>query len=438
MHISFPAHNELNIDMPLFFFFLIRKHEISGYNSFWVNNSQLHAFDTTFLKIIFTKTVLFEYLTVPKYLYDKNKIDNRTFLKKKSVKNITVMENITVVDGQNRTIMTPMELCEMFMINCTGRGIFTVRDLCESGIGKCTDFDPFPVWTTSIRTSNTGLNVALMIIGTLITLLGLIGNSVTIVIVRLRSEFHTTTYTTIGLLALVDLVATCLRVPIVLYSLYYLQWFNSLLSTKSTQGLYIGTFITYVCSCVHVVILARLRYKLLAYPIEGLTISVRNIVYQSLMAWGVSCILGVPYGFSVYNTDIYQARIVEIILGHAICFCTVAPIVVFHVLKIRKLRGGISSMNRTIHSMNKMVLAICAVQIVSTLSVAFFSALSMTDIALHNYHIHLYFGFISQILLLVGHAMNPIFFFYFTSCHRMRLAYRNRHGHRNRHVETPV
>ena len=151
-----------------------------------------------------------------------------------------------------------MELCEMFMINCTGRGIFTVRDLCESGIGKCTDFDPFPFWTN--MTSYTGLNVALMIIGTLITLLGLIGNSVTIVIVRLCSEFHTATYTTIGLLASVDLVATCLRVPNALDILYYLQWFNSLLSTKPTQGLYIGTFITYVCTCVHAVILARLRY----------------------------------------------------------------------------------------------------------------------------------------------------------------------------------
>ena len=156
------------------------------------------------------------------------------------------------------------------------------------------------------------------------------------------------------------------------------------------------------------------------------------------MAWGVSCILGVPYGFSVFNTDIYQARIAEIIVGHAICFCTVVPIVVFHVLKIRKLRGGISSMNRTIHSMNKMVLAICAVQIISTLSVAFFAALSMTDFALRNYIMYMYYAFISQILLLLSHALNPIFFFYFTSCHRMRLAYRNRHSNRNRHVETPV
>ena len=247
-----------------------------------------------------------------------------------------------------------------------------------------------------------------------------------------------TTYTTIGLLASVDLVATCLRVPKALDILYYLQWFDWVLPKKSIQGLYIGIFVTYVCSCIHVVILVRLRYKLLAYPIEGIAISVRNIAYQSLMAWGVSCILGVPYGFSVFNTDIYQARIVEIILGLTICFCTVVPIVVFHVLKVRKLRRGISSMNRTIHSMNKMVLAICAVQIVPPLSVAFFSALSITDILLRNYQLYIYFGFISQILILLSHAMNPIFFFYFTSCRRVRGAYRQRRDHRHRLLETPV
>ena len=156
------------------------------------------------------------------------------------------------------------------------------------------------------------------------------------------------------------------------------------------------------------------------------------------MAWGLSCILGVPYGFSVFNTDDYQGRIIDFVLGHAICFSTVVPIVVFHVLKIRKLRGGISPMNRTIHSMNKMVLAICAVQIVSTLSVAFFSALSITDIAIRNFSMYLYYGFISQILILVGHAMKPIFFFYFTSCRRVRGAYRQRRDHRHRHLETPV
>ena len=322
------------------------------------------------------------------------------------------------------------------MINCTGMGIFTVRDYCESEIGNCTDFDPFHVQTT--RKNNTGLNIALMIIGALIILLGVIGNSVTIVVVRLRSEFHTATYTTIALLAFVDLLATCLRGLNVVDILHILQSFHWILSRTSTNGLLTGAFITYVCSCVHVVILARLRYKLLAYPIEGMTISARNIVYQSLTAWGVSCILGVPYGFSLFNTDYYQDRIVEIIVGNAICFCTVVPIVVFHVLKIRKLRGSISPMNMTINSMNKMVLAICAVQIVSTLSVPVYSALSFrTNMA---WRIQLYYGTTVQLVILLSHTMNPLFFFYFTSCRRMLRSNinRNNHDHINRRMETPL
>ena len=345
------------------------------------------------------------------------------------------MENITVFDRENITIRTLIEYCaSILMINCTGIGNSTDRDLCESGIANCTDFDPINIQAT--RTSKTGINTVLMIIGALTILLGVIGNGVTIVIVRLRNEFHTATYTTIALLAFVDLVATCLRGLNVVNILHYLQWFYSILSMKFIRGLSIVTFVTYVCSCVHVVILARLRYKLLAYPIQGMTISARNIVYQSLSAWGVSCMLGVLYGFSVFYMDSYQLGIVEIIIGIAVLLCTVVPIIVFHVLKIRKLRGGISPMSKTINSMNKMVLAICVAQIVTTMCVTIYVVLPFLTAIARLYRV--YYAITSQLLLLLIHTMNPLFFFYFTSCRRMLRANRNNNDQRNRRMETPV
>ena len=235
------------------------------------------------------------------------------------------MENITVIDVRNKTIVA---LCELMMINCTGIGIFTVNDLCKLDNINCIGVeDAFRKETP--RMDNTRLNAVLMSIAAFLIILGVVGNSGTIVVVKFREKFHSATFTAIALLALVDLFAVCLRGLNVVDFFYYLQGLDKILSHKSLIGLITTTFTTFVCSCAHVVILARLRYKLLAFPIEALTITAKNIVYQSLLAWGVSCILGIPYGLSLYYMDLNQGIIVDIILGFAICLGTILPIVFF-------------------------------------------------------------------------------------------------------------
>ena len=165
---------------------------------------------------------------------------------------------------------------------------------------------------------------------------------------------------------------------------------------------------TLICSGMHVIILVRLRYKLLAFPIEGLNIKRRSLAYQSVIAWIISGILGTIYGCSIFlNT--YVIRIFEIVTSISICVCTVLPIVTYHILKIRKIRGGITQRENTVRSMNKMVMAISAVQMLSTTSPAIRTILPITFDSTS-----IYMGWTVQLLLLMNHVMNPIFFFYFS------------------------
>ena len=172
-------------------------------------------------------------------------------------------------------------------------------------------------------------------------------------------------------------------------------------------------------------------YKLLAFPLAGMSITPRSLVYNSILAWVVSGILGVPYGLTSLLTDIY-IEISNIITSILICLFTVIPIVTYHILKTRKIREGITSRTNAVRSMNKMVVAICAVQIISTTS---------TEIGIilrYAFGFKFYLQWLVQILLLMNHVMNPILFFYFTSCHRALNVTSNNRVHRNLQCDTSV
>ena len=277
------------------------------------------------------------------------------------------------------------------------------------------------------HTVNTGLNVAFMVVSAVLLCVGVFGNISTMIIIRLREEFHSTTYTAIGLLAFVDFVAVCLRGIYLVDVFHYAQKVLKLiLSANLFNGIIIANFVTFVCSCIHVVILMRLRYQLIAFPIEGISIKQKSLVYQSILAWSVSCILGIPYGL-LFLLDSF-----EIILSILVCLCTVIPIVTYHFLKIRSVRKRITPRNNIVRSMNKMVVAICVVQILSTASFNIFSVLNFV-IELNIYH-----TWTVQLLFLMNHVMNPIMFFYFTSCRRIPNSTKNNRLQTQQQPETGI
>ena len=298
------------------------------------------------------------------------------------------------------------------------------EDRNKSSYGNFTDINILP--------DNNIVNVAFMVVSSVLFCFGLVGNSATLVIIRLRTEFHTATYTVVGLLAFVDLIAVCLRGTVLVHAFNtFQQNWRLELSLDMICVLLTATFISLVCSSIHVVLLARLRYKLLTFPIQGMSIMPRHMVYQSILAWSISGMFGIPYGFS-FSLDEFHQYICEIIINAVLCLCTILPIVTFHILKVRNLRGGITSKTGTMRSMNKIVVAICLVQILSTTS-------STTGIIIFFCVGHsVYTLWTVAILFLINHVMNPILFFYFTTFRRLLHSTKQNRIHRNEQCDTRV
>ena len=177
----------------------------------------------------------------------------------------------------------------------------------------------------------------------------------------------------------------------------------------------VGTFITLVCSCSHVVLLARLRYELLAFPIEGMSITSKRMIYQSVGAWTVSIIAGIPYGFHTFlNVNRFFSRLVEMIFGTVLCLFTLVPIVAFHIMKIRIMKQNVTPRRQTIRNMNKIIIAICIVQIVALVPGVIINIID-------NFFLNHTFApkdlfFIPALLILLSHSLNPVLFFYFNFC----------------------
>ena len=273
--------------------------------------------------------------------------------------------------------------------------------------------------TSSDHYHDSAFMISMMAVLFLVTIVGLVGNAITIGVVKFREIFHNATFTLVALLAFVDFFALFLRGFVVICTLLEIDVENMYMN-----AIFIGTYTTSVCSCGHVVLLARLRYKLLAYPIKGLTISPRNMLNQSVFTWVVSIASGIPYGFHVYlNLNLLYQGIVEVIVITFVCIITVIPIVTFHVLKVRKMKQNITSRNQTISGMNKMIVGVCIVQIVSITPMVLGTVLYY-----FTHYSSIYTFVVGQLLVILNHAINPILFFYFSCCRRI---FRKRTNGRN-------
>ena len=256
-------------------------------------------------------------------------------------------------------------------------------------------------------------NVAFLVIFAILISVGLSGNIATVLIIKFREKSHSSTYTVIAMLAAVDIVAICARAILLVEYFRFIEFQKWDLPVESIIILQVATFVTFVCSCIHVVILARLRYKLLTSPIEAMRISPKQVVFQCLVAWGISCILGIPYGINLFLIDAYIGDLIEVINGVWICLCTIIPIMVFHILKTQKLRAGITIRPQIIQTLNKMVISICLLQIISTTSIA-----TVLVVELVTQTRSIYNTWIGHLLMLTSHVLHPVLFFHFTFCHR--------------------
>ena len=254
-------------------------------------------------------------------------------------------------------------------------------------------------------------HLAFVLISSILLFIGLVGNITTVVIIRHKKKFHGATFTAVALLAFVDLIALCFRGTVFVYNSAFFISRIFLVSAKIHNGLQTANFVTFTSSGFHVIILVRLRYKIFAFPLEAVRFESKQIMQQSVVAWCLSSVVGVFYGLNIFFNDLYHSNIVEIFSGVLLCLSTVLPIVGFHFMKIQKLREGVTERRDTIRAMNRMVFAICIVQMLSTTSSAMLTILHFVTKIDDPILIWAF-----TVVILSNHALNPILFFFFHLC----------------------
>lgn len=175
--------------------------------------------------------------------------------------------------------------------------------------------------------------ITLLCISTIILVIGVLGNCLTIGIIVFEKKFHTPTYVAIACLSFSDMAALTFS---------FLFKCVHPFTTDSFGVLPTVAIACYHVSTCHVILFAILRYLIVAHPFwSRRRVRVKVILFTSLCLW----LYGATYGFihlvvleksSYKSVPIIADRILEIVVPLVL-------ILVFHCLKIRHLKQSKSS-----------------------------------------------------------------------------------------------
>ncbi|KAK3100408.1 hypothetical protein FSP39_019405 [Pinctada imbricata] len=246
---------------------------------------------------------------------------------------------------------------------------------------------------------------ALFIFGCFLFIFGVLGNAITAFVIYCDRKLHNATYTVIALLAITDLLAIGVR--FVTFLMSYPGFIDKNFLEKYINVFFIGNFVTLNSSNFIIVLLARLRYRLLVYPLHTANITKRQVEMQCALAWLVSVILGIPYGCNlILNLHDFSSYIVEMFWTFYLYFSTIIPIMTYHCLKVKNIRGTMTSSEQITQKMATMVAVILSLQVISVLPL-----LIGQIVILVTWNPSL--GSFVQCGLLLNHTINPVVFFMF-------------------------
>lgn len=194
------------------------------------------------------------------------------------------------------------------------------------------------------------------IIASVISIVGFLGNSATIISFLIQKKVQTPTYTGIFCSSIADLTALLLRYLVIFYTV--------MAPTMSIDYKYLFgmSALTHMSSNFHVLIIAIIRFIYVSKPFYSLTFQYSKVLYMSLGVWITSILIAALYTFNVYLYEqnlmsLSQSVVVEIFMTSLPFFVSLIPIIILHVLNVVSLRKGLSQSNNHVSKTMSMVLA---------------------------------------------------------------------------------
>ena len=145
------------------------------------------------------------------------------------------------------------------------------------------------------QSARNDVNTAIFVFGTILFIIGFVGNFVTVTFIVRSKTLHTPTYVTICCLAVSDGLASVCR--------YILLLPDSAISWDKPYEWALSLFLTFNflflhSAYFHMTFVSYVRYVFLAKPLKSLEIDNKSILKLSGTIWICSLIIGVGYGIS--------------------------------------------------------------------------------------------------------------------------------------------
>lgn len=250
------------------------------------------------------------------------------------------------------------------------------------------------------------------IIASVISIVGFLGNSATIISFLIQKKVQTPTYTGIFCSSIADLTALLLRYLVIFYTV--------MAPTMSIDYKYLFgmSALTHMSSNFHVLIIAIIRFIYVSKPFYSLTFQYSKVLYMSLGVWITSILIAALYTFNVYLYEqnlmsLSQSVVVEIFMTSLPFFVSLIPIIILHVLNIVSLRKGLSQSNNHVSKTMSMVLAaIIIIFIVANTPVFILNILVLCGIETEQT------DWLAQTFWMLSYCSNPFVFVFYSKTAR--------------------
>lgn len=250
------------------------------------------------------------------------------------------------------------------------------------------------------------------IIASVISIVGFLGNSATIISFLIQKKVQTPTYTGIFCSSIADLTALLLRYLVIFYTV--------MAPTMSIDYKYLFgmSALTHMSSNFHVLIIAIIRFIYVSKPFYSLTFQYSKVLYMSLGVWITSILIAALYTFNVYLYEqnlmsLSQSVAVEIFMTSLPFFVSLIPIIILHVLNIVSLRKGLSQSNNHVSKTMSMVLAaIIIIFIVANTPVFILNILVLCGIETEQT------DWLAQTFWMLSYCSNPFVFVFYSKTAR--------------------
>lgn len=250
------------------------------------------------------------------------------------------------------------------------------------------------------------------IIASVISIVGFLGNSATIISFLIQKKVQTPTYTGIFCSSIADVTALLLRYLVIFYTV--------MAPTMSIDYKYLFgmSALTHMSSNFHVLIIAIICYIYVSKPFYSLTFQYSKVLYMSLGVWITSILIAALYTFNVYLYEqnlmsLSQSVAVEIFMTSLPFFVSLIPIIILHVLNIVSLRKGLSQSNNHVSKTMSMVLAaIIIIFIVANTPVFILNILVLCGIETEQT------DWLAQTFWMLSYCSNPFVFVFYSKTAR--------------------